>query len=313
MKAAVVTSFDHPPRYEDFAEPEAPGPGEMLVEVLAVGLHRLTLGRAAGRHYSSTGAPPLVAGFDGVGRGPDGTLRYFVQSPERIGTLADKTVIETDRSIALPADANPVDVAAAMNPAMAAWLALRCRLPFQQGQKILIIGATGSSGGMAVQIARYLGASQIIAAGRDENKLAKLRAMGATEIMQLDDARLAALANEVDVVLDFVWGDSAVRIMGELLRQRANRAQALSWIHVGSMGGEAAAIPGAYLRSAPFQIVGSGLGSVSGRETLAALPALVKEITNGTFRIDTKVMPLSELDQAWAEAAHSSARIVLTP
>ena len=87
----------------------------------------------------------------------------------------------------------------------------------------------------------------------------------------------------------------------------------ITWIHIGSMAGEVAAIPGAILRSANFQIVGSGYGSVSGREILMELPALAKEIVRGTFRIDVKAMPLRNVEQAWAEAAHASERIVLTP
>lgn len=313
MKAAVITSFDQPPRYGDFAEPVPKGPDEMLVEVLGIGLHQITRGQASGRHYASTSDLPLVPGIDGVGRGTDGKLRYFVRGPGLMGTMADKTVIKLDHSIELPSDSDPVTVAGAMNPAMASWLALRCRVPFRQGQKVLILGATGSSGTMAVQIARHLGASQIIAAGRDELRLAKLPALGATEIVPLGDARLGALACEVDVVLDFVWGESAVGVMEAVLKQRTDRSMPLAWIHVGSMAGEIAAIPGAFLRSANLQIMGSGHGSVSVREILTALPALARELAGGTFRIDVKAMPLRNVEQAWAEAAHTSDRIVLTP
>ncbi len=156
MKAAVVASFDQPPHYGDHADPVPNSPGEMLVEVLATGLHHVTRGRASGTHYASTGGLPLIPGVDGVGRGADGKLRYFVQGPGQIGTMADKTVIELDHSIELPSESDPVTVAAAMNPAMASWLALRCRVPFLRGQKVLILVATGSSGCMAVQVARHL-------------------------------------------------------------------------------------------------------------------------------------------------------------
>jgi len=285
----------------------------MLVEVLAAGLHHVTRGQASGKHYSSSGRLPLVPGVDGVGRGTDGKLRYFVQGPGQMGTMADKTVIELDHSIELSIDSDPVAVAGAMNPAMASWLALRCRVPFQRGQKVLVLGATGSSGSMAVQIARHLGASQVIAAGRDEQKLAKLPTLGATEIVTLGDARLGALACEVDVVLDFVWGECAVRVMETVLKQRADRSLPLAWIHLGSMAGEVAAIPGTFLRSANLQIVGSGHGSVSVREILMELPALAKEISCGTFRIDVRATPLRNVEQAWSETARTSERIVFTP
>ena len=311
MKAAVITSFDHPPTYTDIGAPVPELPGEMLVDVLAAGLHQLTRGRASGAHYSQSGSPPLVAGVDGVGRGSDGKLRYFVQRPDMHGTMADKTVIDLRRSIELPDDCDPVSVAAALNPAMAAWLALRCRVPFQAGQKVLILGATGSSGTMAVQIARHLGAAEVIAAGRDERKLARLPELGATSVMALGDERLGTVAADVDVVLDFVWGEAAVGVMKAMLRQRADRDVPLTWIHVGSMAGDVAPLPGALLRAANFQIVGSGLGSVSDRAILAELPALVAEIVRGTFRIDAQATPLRDVAEAWT--AHSSARIVFTP
>lgn len=313
MKAAVISSFDQPPHYGDYADPTPKGQGEMLVEVLAAGLHQVTRGQASGAHYASSGGLPLVPGIDGVGRGTDGKLRYFVQGPGQIGTMADRAVIELDHSIELPLGSDAVTVAGAMNPAMASWLALRCRAPFQQGQKVLILGATGSSGSMAVQIARYLGASQVIAAGRDEQKLAKLPAFGATEIVSLGDVWLGPLAHDVDVVLDFVWGESTVTVMEDVLKHREGRGQSLTWIHIGSMAGEVAAIPGSFLRSANLSLVGSGYGSVSSRQILKELPALAEEIARGTFRIDVKATPLSNVGQAWSEVAHTSQRIVFTP
>lgn len=311
MKAALITAFNQPPRYQDLADPVPDAPGEMLLDVLAAGLHHVTRGRASGRHYSEAGGLPLVPGIDGVGRGPDGKLRYFVQGPGQAGSMAGKTVIDVSHSIELPDGADPIAIAGGMNPAMAAWLALRCRVPFRQGQNVLVLGATGASGSMAVQIARHLGASKVIAAGRDEQKLAKLPALGATETVQLGDSRLGMLANDVDVVLDFVWGEWVAQIGKTLLEQRVERSRPLAWVHVGSMGGETASIPGAFLRGTALQIVGSGLGSVPMRSILTELPALAAEIARGTFHIDTKTVPLSEVEQAWGEA--SDARIVITP
>jgi len=312
MKAAVLSSFEKPPHYGDFAEPAPKSREEMQVVVLAAGLHHLTRAKAQGRHYSGVGALPLVPGIDGVGRGPDGKLRYFVVDGNH-GSMADKTVIEVDHSIVLPASSDPIAVAAAMNPAMGSWLALRCRVPFPKRQNVLILGATGNAGTMAVQVARYLGAKQIIAAGRDEARLAKLPALGATDTVKLGDARLGQLAREVDVVLDFIWGESSAKAIELLVSARADRSRPLTWIEIGSVAGQTAAIPSAALRASRLQIVGSGLGSVPGREIVKELPALVKEITRGTFRIDARAVPLRDVEQAWTETGHGSERIVLTP
>src|SRR5690349_10255574 len=144
MKAAVVSSFDSAPRYQDFPAPAAAGEDEMLVDVLAAGLHPRVWSQADGSHYTSTDELPLVPGVDGVGRGPDGRLRYFVLPDTTMGAMAEQTVIDPCRSIVLPEGTDPVAVAAAMNPAMSSWVALRQRVSFQAGQDVLVLGATAT-------------------------------------------------------------------------------------------------------------------------------------------------------------------------
>ena len=186
MKAAVVSSFDAAPRYEEFPAPAAAGDGDMVIDVIAVGLHPRVRSQANGSHYTSTGELPLVPGINGVGRGADGLLRYFILPDTTMGAMAEQTMIDIRRSIVLPEDSDPIAVAAAMNPAMSSWVALRQRVPFQAGQNVLILGATGNAGQMAVQIARLFGAGQIIAAGRSAGRLAALPALGATGTVPLD-------------------------------------------------------------------------------------------------------------------------------
>ena len=143
MKAAVVSSFGTPPHYEEFPVPVPAGDNDMVIDVIAAGLHPRVRSQADGSHYTSTGELPLVPGIDGVGRGADGRLRYFVLPDTPMGAMAEQTVIDTRRSIVLPGDADPIAVAAAMNPAMSSWVALRQRVPFQAGQNVLVLGATG--------------------------------------------------------------------------------------------------------------------------------------------------------------------------
>ena len=233
--------------------------------------------------------------------------------------MAEQTVIDTRRSIVLPGDADPIAVAAAMNPAMSSWVALRQRVPFRAGQNVLVLGATGNAGQMAVQIAKRLGAHQVIAAGRNASRLAGLPALGATATVLLDgDAdgvarRLGQAAAEVDVVIDYLWGEPAAAAMVALVTGRADRGQPLTWIQIGSVAGPTAAIPSAALRAARLQIVGSGQGSVSTREILAELPALAQEITGGSLEIDARPTSLADVEQAWADAAGTAQRIVITP
>ncbi|WP_448061181.1 zinc-binding dehydrogenase [Cellulomonas hominis] len=318
MKAAVVSSFDTAPRYEDFPAPVAGG-DEMVVDVLATGLHPRVRSQADGSHYTSTAELPLVPGIDGVGRGADGLLRYFILPDTTLGAMAEQTVIDPRRSVVLPAGSDAVAVAAAMNPAMSSWVALRQRTQLQAGQDVLVLGATGSAGQMAVQVAALFGARRIVAAGRDAERLAALPALGATDTVLLDgdaDAvarRLGQAAADVDVVVDYLWGAPTAAAMVALVTDRTDRGKPLTWIEIGSVAGPDATIPSAALRAARLQIVGSGQGSVSTREILAELPALAAEITRGTFDVDARPVPLADVEQAWADSARTTQRIVLLP
>ena len=319
MKAAVVSSFDTAPRYADFPDPVADGRDETVVSVIAAGLHPRVRSQANGSHYTSAGVLPLVPGIDGVGRDPDGNLRYFVLEDDTLGSMAERTVIDTRRSVVLPPGTDPVMVAAAMNPAMSSWIALRQRIQFTAGSSVLVLGATGNAGRMAVQVARLLGAGQVIAAARNAELLAGLPALGATSTLLLDpDAsavagRLDQAATEVDVVLDYLWGQPAATLLTALIPARADASRPLTWIEIGSVAGQVAPIPSAALRAAGLQMIGSGQGSVPARAILAELPELAGEISQGTFGIDVRAVPLADVEQAWADAARSRQRIVITP
>ncbi len=319
MHAAVVTSFDSAPRYQEFPAPVPTGDDEMLIDVLAAGLHPRVRSQADGSHYTSTDELPLVPGIDGVGRGPDGLLRYFILPGTSRGAMADQTVIDIRRSVVLPESSDIIAVAAAMNPAMSSWVALRQRVKFQAGQNVLVLAATGNAGRLAVQIAKLFGGNTIIGAGRGAGRLAALPALGATGTVLLegdpDDIarRLGQAATDVDVVIDYLWGAPTAAAMLAVVTGRADRARPLTWIEIGSAAGPSAEIPSAALRAARLKIVGSGQGSVSTREVLAELPALAGQITNGTFHIDAQPMPLADVGRAWADSAATSRRIVVVP
>src|ERR1700678_907462 len=235
MNAAVVTSFAEPPHYQQFEVP-AQAQGEVQADVLAVGLHPRVRSGAAGRHYTSSGTLPMIPGVDGVGRLPDGRLVYFAADDDVLGTMADQALVDPRRSVELPAGTDVAEVAAAMNPAMSSWVALRSRVPLQPGQSVLVLGATGNAGAMAVQVAKRLGAGRVVGAGRDAERLAKLRSLGADDVVALADdpevtaERLAGAASEADVVIDYLWGGpGTIAIMG-LLKARGDRHRALGSI-----------------------------------------------------------------------------------
>ena len=308
MHAAVVTSFDTPPVYREHPEPLATGEHERVVEVLAAGLHRLVRARANGSHYSSTGELPLVPGVDGVVRDASGRLRYAVLDDAVVGMFAERTVIDLRRSVVLPDGADPVRIAAAMNPAMSSWVALRRRIDVKEGMRVLVLGATGNAGRMAVQIAKLSGASHVIAAGRDTARLAELPALGADETITFDRAGRAA---DVDVVIDYVWGEPSARAMAAMITSRTDRGAPLDWVQIGSVAGTSAPIPSAALRAARLQIVGSGIGSVPERDFVAELPALVGAVADGTIDVRARAVPLAEVSDAWS--LETDERVVFVP
>jgi NADPH:quinone reductase-like Zn-dependent oxidoreductase len=310
MHAAVVTEFDHAPRFEEFAEPVA-GEHEELVDVLAAGLHPRVRSQADGSHYTSTNELPLIPGIDGVGRRADGSLVYFLLPDTTYGSMAERTAIDARRSIPLPADADPVQLAAIMNPAMSSWVALRKRVEFERGQSVLILGATGSAGQLAVQVARHLGASRVVAAGRDGAKLAAIGADATIDLTAPDAAgQYTDKAGNVDVVLDYLWGAPAEAAMVPVLTGRDDRSRLLSWIQIGAVAGTDIALPSAVLRQANIHFLGSGQGSASAAGILEVLPSLVDAIDTGSFSIDAVARPLSAVEEAWADKTQ---RVVLTP
>jgi NADPH:quinone reductase-like Zn-dependent oxidoreductase len=319
MHAAVVTSFDEPPHYLEFDAPRKSREDHELIEVLAVGLHPRVRTDASGKHYTSTGQLPMIPGVDGVGRLEDGRRVYFVADDELPGPMAEKTVIDIRRTVPLPEDADVVTIAAAMNPAMSSWVALRRRVPIEAGQSVLILGATGNAGTMAVQVAKRLGAGRVVGAGRDAGRLHALSGVGADETVQLtedSDATAAALgkaAAEVDIVIDYLWAEPAERAIVALLTARSDRSRALNWIQIGAMAGPTLELPSVALRSANLRIQGSGQGAVSSKEYLAELPSLIEEIGSGRLQITARSVLLLDVESAWTTPDVPGERTVITP
>jgi len=319
MNAAVVRSFGAPPAYEPFESPTSTTADEMLVDVLAAGLHPRTRSSANGSHYTSTGQLPMIPGFDGIGRDPDGQLRYFILADTHLGSMAEQVLIDPRRSTALSANTDVLTVAAAMNPGMSSWIALRNRVAFEPGQSVLVLGATGNAGQMAVQIAKHLGARHVIAAGRDPERLASLTGLGADATISLAgdpdtaDRALGQAAAEVDVVIDYLWGPATERTMPAVITHRADKSHPLTWIEIGSMSGLQITLPSAWLRAARLELIGSGQGSVSTKDIISELPALAAEISTGTYTIDAVPTPLSHVEAAWNAPVAPGQRIVFVP
>jgi NADPH:quinone reductase-like Zn-dependent oxidoreductase len=193
---------------------------------------------------------------------------------------------------------------------MSSWVALRRRIALPAGGSVLVLGATGNAGAMAVRIARLFGAGTVVAAGRSRDRLADL---DADAIVALDDgpAALAEAASEVDVVLDYLWGPPTEQAIPALLTARSDRGRPLDWVEIGSVAGPDISLPSAALRSAHLRLIGSGQGAIGAREYLSELPGLVAAIADGRIDVRTREVALTDIETVWDEPEEPGVRTVV--
>ncbi|MGR3907341.1 zinc-binding alcohol dehydrogenase family protein [Burkholderia sp. SR8] len=307
MKAAVVERAGQRPVHTDFESPRAL-PAHRLIDVTASALSRLAQGRAAGTHYSAGGSYPFVAGVDGVGRGDDGQRVYFFGAPAPFGAMAERTLVADTQCVPLPDDVDDFTAAAIAIPGMSSWAALTERARFTPGETVLVNGATGTSGRLAVRIAKHLGAAKVIATGRNTAALHALLTAGADAIvpLQQDDAQLARALEPhfragVDVVLDYLWGAGAQALLA-VAAKATPEGRRLRFVQIGSIGGADVLLPGAVLRATAIELMGSGLGSVPLPRMLAAIRGVFDAAGSAGLAIDTRAVPLSAVAEHWADA-----------
>jgi NADPH:quinone reductase-like Zn-dependent oxidoreductase len=318
MKAAIVRSFDHPPEYGDFEDPVA-GSGEVLITVKAAAMSRLVQAQASGQHYSSDNRFPFVPGVDGVGVLPDGKRVYFAFPAAPFGSMAERTAVPSSMCVSLPDDLDDVTAAAAANPGMSSCAALLERAKLVKGESVLINGATGVAGRLAIQIAKYLGAGRVIATGRNAASLQGLDALGADFLISLDqpaDALTSAFRSEikgagVDVVLDYLWGPSAESLIAAAAGHGSGAAEPrIRFVQIGSVSARSITLQSGALRSSGLELMGSGLGSVSNQRLLNAIGVVMQAIVPQGFKISADPVPLAEVGTAWA--SQTADRIVFT-
>ena len=308
MKAAIVVEAGKPPIYGDFEEPVA-AKGEVQVTVSAAALSNLVKSRASGTHYSSSGQVPFVVGVDGVGRLEDGRRVYFVFPRAPFGSMSEKTVIRPSQCVSLPDDLDDVTAAAIANPGMSSWAAFKERAKLAAGETVLVNGATGTAGRLAVQIAKYMGAGKVVATGRNVEGLKALSRLGADVTIPLGDAGDAfedALKEQfggdgIDVVLDYLWGQSAERII--IAGAKAGKdAVPIRFVQIGSVSAPNITLPSAALRSSAIALMGSGIGSIPLDSLVKSIGELLQATVPRGFEIATKTFPLAEVDHVWAAA-----------
>ena len=317
MKAAIVEGPNQTPIYRDFDEPQ-PKEGATIVRVAASALSNATRARAAGTHYSMTGAFPLVPGIDGVGRTESGTRVGFLLPEAPFGGMAEKTLVRDALCVPVPDSVGDVLAAAILNPGQSPIGALRTRANLQRGESVLINGATGTTGQIAVQMAKYLGAERVVVTGRSAQALARLVELGADATIDLaadsngvEDALVAHFADGgIDIVLDYLSGSPAETVLAAAARGH-KAATPIRYVIAGTSAGASTNVPTSVLGSTSVVLMGAGIGSVRVPEIMTASAQALQIAGSANLQIDTTEVPLDQVEQAW-RADYGRSRVVFT-
>jgi len=321
MNAAVVEEWGRPPVYKVHPEPR-PGNGAVLATVEASALTNLTRSVAMGQHYTSKGLrPPVIPGVDGVVRLPGGS-RAYVTALGASGLFAERAAVNPQSAVPVPDDVDSVTAAALPNPGVSAWVSLEHAAAVSPGDHVLILGATGVTGAAATQLAKSVfGAGRVVVAGRNTERLAWLRSVGADEAVTLD--RLGEVVSAeyakrpFDAVIDYLWGPPAETTLTALTSLGVNRYHPTRFVQVGSMAGETVALSAAVLRSTGITLRGVGFGSVPpvvmARARSEGLSRMFAMVAAGGLQLPTRTVPLADIEQAWTAPETPGVRTVVTP
>lgn len=312
MRAAILREYGRPPEPGEFDDP-VPGDGQVTVDVLAAGLNPVDISMASGSFYGGSPPLPSVAGREGVGRTEDGRRVYFDAPIAPYGSFAERALIDPGSEIELPEGVDDALATCFGVAGLAAWLSLEWRAQVHAGETVLVLGASGVVGLIAVQAARLLGAGRVIAAARGADGLRRARELGADatvamgEVDDLADAFREAGDGGVDVVVDPLWG-APVAAAIEATNQRARVVQ------IGQSAGAQATVASAPVRGRLLSILGHTNVLAPQEVKRAAYARMVGHAAAGELFADVERVPLDDVVDAW-ERQQSSPRhkLVIVP
>ncbi|TZF92781.1 zinc-binding alcohol dehydrogenase family protein [Chryseobacterium panacisoli] len=320
MKAAVVFEKGSIPQYADFPEPEVQE-NEILVSVKAASIKNLDRARAGGNHYSTEHQEhqPTVIGTDGAGYLENGNKVYFFSKK---GTVAEKAAADRKMIIPIPEELDFSLAAALPNAVMGSAMALKFKAGLQPGNTILINGATGITGRIAVQIARLYGARKIIVIGRNEESLQSLRELGADEVISLQSTdhdfkqkiKEVHQQTPIDIILDYIWGHSVEMIL-TALKGDGTFSHKTKLVTIGGMSGDTIQLSSQILRGTDIQISGSGLGSWTKEESALLfseiIPEMYRAAVEGKIKMETEEADIKNIKTVWNADIQSGKRLVI--
>lgn len=321
MKAAVLNKLGSSPVYQDFMDPVPQNEEQILIQVRAASIKNIDKLRAGGKHYASYKELPAIVGIDGVGILENG-MRVYAQG--LTGMMAEKALISKNRYTVLPENIDDIVAAALPNAVIGATMAILFRAKMQKGHTVLINGATGVTGRLAIQVAKYYGAGKIIVTGRNAASLEQLIQLGANNIISLmqddetiiNELKVINKANPIDIVIDYLWGHPIELIINSLKGGGINSfTHPVKIVTVGDMAGENIHISSGTLRSSSMEILGSGLGSLSQEDLkkfdTEILPHMFQLAADNKLLIHTQVERLEDVEKAWSQNIDAGKRLVI--
>lgn len=318
MHAAVVESAGRVPVYRDFPDAEVRA-GEVVVTMEAVAVEPVDRAIVAGTHYTAgefQASLPAIPCFDGIGRRPDGAIVGFGGLRLPYGALAEWVVVPSTHTVPIPDGIDP-PVAATLSSAITA-MSMQTAAGLRPGETVLIQGATGVAGRLAVQVARLLGAGRIVATGRDDAALADLARIGTDETINTtaDDDDLVRSFREqagagYDVVVDYLWGRPTELLTRALIPESFAFGRPTRLVQIGESAGPGAFITAAALRTSGLEIYGAARNLAVGMA--AAYGQVVDWVRGGELVIDVVTMPLSRIAEAWIRTDLRGRRLVIVP
>lgn len=314
--AAVLKEKGGPPQLEEFRDPEANGE-EVVVEVELAGLNPIDLWTADGELHGGSPPVPYVAGYEGVGRLPgEDQLYYFGGATSPFGSFAPRTLVKRDRLVKLPEGVDPAQAVAFGIAGQAGWLSVSWTGGLRPGEKVVVLGASGMVGQIALQAAKALGAAVVVGVARSDAGIERARAAGADVTIQHEgpgDAALTARLIEaaggpVDVVIDTLWGRTAVAAFDAT-------GPGGRLVQVGTSSGEhEATFPARMVRGLARQIRGHMNGQVPDDVRNEAYLEMCHRSIKGELSLDVEEVSLSEIASAWQRQRQSPGRkLVVRP
>jgi NADPH:quinone reductase-like Zn-dependent oxidoreductase len=307
VKAALIREIGGLPELGEIDSPER-DPGQALVEIDVVPLNPIDVVLASGKHYLGPPKTPYVPGSEGVGRIVEADslspgARVYVSDDGlggrgRDGTLAERATVKEEEALELPEGVSDELAAACGTAGLAGWLPVVWRAQVGPGDRVLVLGATGTVGLAAVQAARIKGAERIVAAGRRPEGLEEARKVGAHETVRLDEDDLAGALKKAaggdgpTVVIDPLWGEP-------LVAATEAAAPGARFVQIGQSAGPSATLTSDVVRGKQLEIYGYSNFVVPAEARRAAYLELVAHAASGELDFPTETYPLERVSEAW--------------